>query len=405
MKLIIHTQYYPPEIGAPQGRLSELANRFVQYGHEVTVITAMPNYPLGRIYPGYGGMIKREVKKGIKIIRTWIYPTKSVRFLPRLINYFSFVLSSLFFGVALLPRADYLLTESPPLFLGISGFLLSRLKRARWIFNVSDLWPESAVRLGIIGNGLPLRVSERLEAFCYHKAYLVTGQSQEILKGVMCRVPDIRTYHLSNGVDSSRFTPNLHSPTLHQELGDGAEFVAIYAGLYGIAQGLDQILEAARSLQNLNGKLKIVFVGDGPEKEYLIQKAQGLKIVKFLNPKPREDMPKLLASVDIALVPLKMYIPGAVPSKIYEAMASALPVVLVANGEAVRIVSESGAGITVSPGRVNDLAQALRQLTLDTDLRRKLGEKGRQSALERFDRDKITVNFAHYLGKQLHANL
>ncbi|MFQ5965946.1 MAG: glycosyltransferase family 4 protein [Candidatus Scalinduaceae bacterium] len=397
MKFVIHTQYYPPETGAPQARLSEFAERLVQYGHEVTVVTAMPNYPLGRIYTGYGGLLKREVIKGVKVIRVWIYPTKSVSFIPRLSNYFSFVLSSLFLGAALLPRVDYILTESPPLFLGISGFILSRLKRAHWIFNVSDLWPETAVRLGVIGKGALLKVSERLEAFCYRKAWLVTGQSREILQGVKRRLSGVRTFHLSNGVDSSHFTPNLHSTTLQRELGEGATCVAIYAGLHGIAQGLAQILEAARILQNLDGKLKIVFIGDGAEKESLMQKAQGLQNVKFLPSRPREDIPKLLASADIALVPLKTYIPGAVPSKLYEAMASALPVVLVANGEAERIVNESGAGITVSPGIVNDLAQALRQMTLETDLRRKLGEQGRQSVLEKYDRGLIVDNFVNFL--------
>lgn len=405
MKFIIHTQYYPPEIGAPQARLSELSERLVAYGHDVTVITAMPNYPTGRIYKGYKGLFKSEEINGVKVIRTWIYPTKSIRFLPRLTNYFSFVFSSFFLGAALLPKADYLLTESPPLFLGISGFLLSRIKKARWIFNVSDLWPESAVRLGIIGKGLPLRISEYLEAFCYRKAWLVTGQSREILEGVKQRVPDTRTYHLTNGVDSSRFTPELYSTSLHKELGEGAECVAIYAGLHGIAQGLDQIIEAARELQDLSGKLKIILVGDGPEKESLLQKAKKLRNIKFLDPKPREIIPKLLASSDIAIVPLKMHIPGAVPSKIYEAMACALPVILVAKGEAEQIVRESGAGITILPGRVNDLAHALRQLTLDYDLRRTFGEQGRQAVLVKYDRNLIVSNFVNFLAEQRYANL
>ncbi|MEJ2648328.1 MAG: glycosyltransferase family 4 protein, partial [Sedimentisphaerales bacterium] len=251
MKFIIHTQYYIPEIGAPQARLSELAEKMLAGGHEVTVITALPNYPLGQLYAGFGGIFKREVRNGVSIIRTWIYPTKSVELLPRLFNYFSFVISSLLLGILFLPRADYLITESPPLFLGISGFLLSRLKRAKWIFNVSDLWPESAVRLGVIGEGFPLTISEKLELFCYQKAWLVTGQSAEILRGVKHKCPKGNTFHLSNGVDSTLFRPELRSGDLHNELGEGVECVAIYAGLHGIAQGLNQIIEAARMLNDL----------------------------------------------------------------------------------------------------------------------------------------------------------
>jgi glycosyltransferase involved in cell wall biosynthesis len=397
MNFIIHTQYYPPETGAPQARLSEFAEGLVQDGHNVTILTAIPNYPIGRIYPGYKAAFCREVIRAVPVIRSWIYPSKSIRLIPRLSNYFSFVFSSLLAGSALLPRADYLMTESPPLFLGIAGYILSRLKGSRWIFNVSDLWPESAVRLGVIGDGLPLRLSEGLETFCYRNAWLVTGQSREILNGVGEKVPRAATYHFSNGVDSSLFTPALRSGTIHHELGDGAECVAVYAGLHGIAQGLDQILKAAELLSDLEGRLKIVFVGDGPEKESLLEKAKGSRILKFLPSRRKEEIPELLASADIAIVPLKGYLPGAVPSKIYEAMASGLPVVLAAEGEAVNILNDSRAGIAVSPGKTEDLAGALRLLALDGNRRRELGENGLRSVKERFDRRQIIKKFVELL--------
>ena len=397
MRFIIHTQYYPPETGAPQARLSEFAEELARHGHEVTIMTAIPNYPLGRFYPGYKRLIHRERIDNVSILRSWIYPSKSVKLIPRLSNYFSFVFSSLFTGTILLPRADYIMTESPPLFLGISGYILSRFKGARWIFNVSDLWPESAVRLGVIGEGLPLKMSEYLETFCYRKAWLVTGQSREILNGVRKKVPNVQAYHFSNGVDSSLFDPALRSETVHQELGDGAECVAIYAGLHGIAQGLGQILEATEMLRDLEGKLKIVFVGDGPEKELLLSRSAGLKMVKLLPSQSKKEIPKLLASADIAIVPLKSYIPGAVPSKIYEAMASALPVVLVAEGEAAKILDETQSGIHISPGNIEEIAQAIRRLTVDCNFRKKLGENGLQAAKKRFDRKQIMKNFLTFL--------
>ena len=122
MRLVIHTQYYPPEMGAPQARLSDLAKRFVEHGHQVYVLTAMPNYPQGRIHSGYGGFFRREDREGVSIIRTFIYPTKSVGVVCRLANYFSFVFSSLLLGTFLLPKVDFIMTESPPLFLGIAGW-------------------------------------------------------------------------------------------------------------------------------------------------------------------------------------------------------------------------------------------------------------------------------------------
>ena len=178
MHLAICTQYYPPEVGAPQNRLSELARLFVLSGHRVTVLTAMPNYPSGRVHEGYGGLWRRESVDGVDVLRTAIYPTQSTGFLKRLASYFSFVFSSTIGGTFLLRRADFLMVESPPLFLGLAGFWLSRVKRARLIFNVSDLWPESAVQLGFVRRGGALhKLSSWLESFCYRHAWLVTGQS------------------------------------------------------------------------------------------------------------------------------------------------------------------------------------------------------------------------------------
>jgi colanic acid biosynthesis glycosyl transferase WcaI len=414
MRIAILTQYYPPEMGAPQARLSELAHNLVESGHTVTVLTAMPNYPTGRLYPGYHGLYRRETAGGVSTIRTFIYPTSSVKLLRRLANYFSFVLSSVLIGAIVLPRADFLITESPPLFLGISGFLLSRMKRARWIFNVSDLWPESAVRLGIVGEGLSLRLASSLESFCYRNAWLVTGQSQEILADIRRRFPAVSTYHLSNGVDTNLFSSEHRSQevrrTLLQDLSGDARpelipdpniehrCIALYAGLHGIAQGLDQILDAALLLQEVQG-LQIVFIGTGPEKDRLVRRSAELRLqnVTFLEARSRERMPATVASADIALVPLKTKLPGAVPSKIYEAMGSGVPVLLIADGEAADIVTCSRAGIVVPHGAVESIASALRELAGNSRLRRQMGDDGRQAAVARFDRKAICDAFAERL--------
>ena len=176
MHLIICTQYYPPEVGAPQNRLSELARLLADRGHQVSVITAMPNYPSGKIHDGYGGLFQRERVAGVDVLRTAIYPTQSLGLLRRLASYCSFVCSSIVLGTLLLRRADYLLVESPPLFLGLAGFWLSRAKRARLIFNVSDLWPESAVQLGIVRRGgLLHRLSSWLEASLYQRHFFLVA--------------------------------------------------------------------------------------------------------------------------------------------------------------------------------------------------------------------------------------
>jgi glycosyltransferase involved in cell wall biosynthesis len=398
----ILTQYFPPEMGAPQARLSDLARRLRERGHKVTILTAMPNYPAGRVQRGYRALFRREVRDGVCILRAGILPTKRVGLVPRLASYFSFVATSLIVGMLALPRVDFLLTESPPLFLGISGFLLARWKRARWIFNVSDLWPESAVRLGVVRKGLGLSIALRLEAFCYLHAWLVTGQSREILSDIERRFPGVQTYHLSNGVDTAAFRPERASLEARRQLVGGlagGECVAVYAGLHGLAQGLDQVLEA---LARAVGKGPFTaFVGDGPERERLVQRGAELQLrrVRFLESVPREAVPELLASADIAVVPLKIRLPGAVPSKIYEAMAAGVPILLVADGEAADIVREAGAGVVVEPGDVAGLADALTRLASDSELRRNLGRAGREAALRSFDRQNITDGFLRHLEK------
>ena len=397
MHFAILSQYFPPEMGAPQARLSELAQRFLARGHQVSVLTAMPNYPRGKIYPGYRGLWRRETMDGMRVLRSTLYPSKSARILPRLVSYMSFVGSSAAVGTFGLPKIDYLLTESPPLFLGFTGFYLSRLKGARWIFNVSDLWPEGAVDLGIIKDGLALRMARRLEAFCYRKSFLVTGQSRGILRNISQRFPEVETHHLSNGVDPRLFRPDLAAERARFGIPEDA-IAAIYAGLHGVFQGLDQLLEAAHRLRDVE-RFRLVLVGDGPDKANLEAKAKELQLdnVLFLDPLPRDAMPALVASADISLACLKTRILGAVPSKIYEAMGCAKPLMLVAEGEAAEIVEETGCGLAVDPGDLDGLTASLRRLAEDADLRRQLGEAGRRAAEDRFDRWRIADHFIERL--------
>lgn len=363
----------------------------------------MPNYPQGKIFPGYGGLFRREQRGGVSVLRTLTYPAQGVKFLPRLTSYFTFVFSSAALGSAFLPPPDYLFVESPPLFLGLSGYWLSRLKSARMIFNVADLWPESAVRLGVLGRDtLAYRLSERLEKFCYRKAWLVTGQSKTILQDVEQRFPGTRLFHLSNGVDTVLFTPENGTPAARASMSQNGDFLAVYAGLHGLAQGLEQVLEAAEMLQSAGG-FQFVFIGDGPQKAALQAQAssRGLNNVRFLDPRPSDEMPRLLASADVLLVPLKGFIPGAVPSKLYEAMGCGRPVVLMADGEAADVVRQADSGIVVEPGDIPGIANALRRLREESQLGARLGENGRQMALRRFDRDRIADGFIQYLEAEI----
>ena len=402
MRIVIHSQYFPPEIGAAPNRLSALAQGLTNAGHEVTVLTAMPNYPLGRCYPGYGGGVRRENYDRSAVVRTFIWPTQSPGMAKRLLCYFSFVFSSVAVGGSIQGEPDYILTESPPLFLGISGFLLSRWKRARWIFNVSDLWPESAVCLGVLKPGLALRLSESLEAFYYRRAWLVTGQSSEIIQSIKTRFPRVPTFYLPNGVDTKKFRPDSRTPETLARLGSGQGCVVLYAGLHGLAQGLEQIIEAADRLRD-DTSIRFVLVGDGPVKRALVREAQarGLGNIKFLDPVPQDQMPALIAAADIVLVPLKTRIHGAVPSKLYEAMSAGRALVVLTSGEAADIVTQHRAGVVVTPGDIPGLTTSLLDLARNLPHREQLGAEARRAATTLFDRSVSIARFIRYLEEQL----
>jgi colanic acid biosynthesis glycosyl transferase WcaI len=401
LRIILLTQYFPPEIGAPQTRLALLARLLTARGHQVTVLTAMPNYPKGQLYPGYGGLFRRAKVDGVEIIRSYIYPSQKASFLPRMGNYFSFVLSSALVGSFSLKRADYLIVESPPLFLGMAAYWLSRLKRTRLVFNVADPWPEKLANMGILRpESLIYRLSARLEAFCYKKAWLVTAQEKGVARQIQRDFPRTRTYFFSNGADTAVFGPDRATPEARRLLAGKAAYLAVFAGSHNLIQGLDYILDAAEILQG-QLDLQFAFVGEGPEKARLVEQAnrRGLKNVSFFEARPVSEIPPLLAAADILLAPLKKDIPHVVHVKMYEAMATGRPVILIANpaSDAAAILSEHQAGLTVEPGNIPALVEALKTLCANAELRRTSGENGRRTAEAQFDRVKLTGCFIDYL--------
>lgn len=395
MKILFLTQYCPPEVGAPQNRIFEFAKKLKEFGHEVSILTAMPNYPKGEIFEGYKGrwLYKQKID-GIKIVRTAIYPTKEKKFLKRLWNYTSFTLSSVIIGAFNIERQDVIITESPPLFLGWSGYLLSKLKGAKFVFNVSDLWPESAITLGILNNRMLINLSFWLEKFCYKKAKLITGQTPGIVSDIIDRgFGENKTYLISNGVDTDLFSKEYYSEDFRKRNGLKGKFAVCYAGNHGLAQGLEVILNAADELRN-EDDIRFVFVGDGAEKDNLIKIKEEKKLdnVIFLPLQPKKNMPKIMASIDAAIVPLKKLnlFKGAFPSKIYETMCSEVPIILAVEGDVADMIYKADAGIVVKPENPKEMAQAVLRLYNDEALVKRLGHNGRKYVIENYSRQNIT---------------
>lgn len=400
-QLCILTQYFPPEMGAPQARLSELGERLIDLGWEVECLTALPNYPTGKIFPGYEPRRPTVEQVGrIRTVRVPLY-TAQTGFFKRLRCYFSFVAAAKKYGPVHCRRPDLLWVESPPLFISYAARSLARRWGCPYVFNVSDLWPESAIRMGIVDEGLATRLAERLERKTYRFAAGVTGQSDEIIASIRRRV-DVPTATITNGVDPARFGPAAADAAARSLLGDEPGPIFIFAGLLGLAQGLGQLLDLAKTLPpEIPGR--IVIVGDGPARADLQQRLEREVIdrVKLLPAQPRERIPALLAVADVAIISLGMAIPGAVPSKIYEAMASWLPILLIADGEPAARVTQADCGMTVSPGDRKDLQAAFAQLATDPALRKRLGAHGRRAAETTYCRDGIARRLSDFLSSTL----
>jgi glycosyltransferase involved in cell wall biosynthesis len=400
LKLLILTQYFPPEVGAPQNRLFELAVRLKKAGVDVSVLTAMPNYPQMKIHEAYvGKKYVFETLEGIPVHRSSIYIPKSKSIVQRLMNYFSFVYSSGRTGVNKVGDVDIIMCESPPLFLGWSALYLKRKKKAKLIFNVSDLWPESAEKLGVVTNKWMLKLAYNLEEKLYKRSTLVSGQTQGICKNINQRFPEVPTYWLPNGVDISYYDPTAVNGNTWREKNNfnPQDVLFLYAGIIGLAQGLEVILHAAQLVKD-KPELKFILLGSGPEKEKLqhLKAELQLENVLFVDGVTKKEMPEIVAASDVSVIPLKkmdLFL-GAIPSKIFENLAMQKPILLGVDGEAKELFIEQGnCGLYFEPENYKALAEAAIKISTDTNLRKQLGENGRKYVSEKFNRDTIANSF------------
>lgn len=402
MKILILTQYFPPETGAPQNRLYELAIRLQSKGVSVDVLTAMPNYPKMEIFEEYKGKkFVIEAMDGLTVYRSRIFASKSKGIFKRLLNYFSFVFTSFYRGRKL-ANYDYILCESPPLFLGYSATRLAKKLKAKLIFNVSDLWPESAEKLDLVRNKTFLKLAYNLEAKLYKKSYLVTGQTQGIVQSISTRFPEKKVYWLPNGVDIEKYNPaEIETKGFRVKYGiDTDDIVFFYGGIIGHAQGLEIIINAAA---NFKGQaVKFVILGSGPEKDKLLalNKELALENVIFADPVGRNEMGAIIKEIDVSLVPLRkldLFL-GAIPSKIFEILAMNKPILLGVDGEAKDLFIDSGdAGWYFEPENIGDLTEKIEHIIKHKEEISAKGVNGRHCVAEHFNRETIVNKFYSYL--------
>ncbi len=389
------TPYYPPEKGAAQVRISETAQYLVKRGYQVTVLTTIPNYPSGIVPSEYRGrVIQQEVRDGIRVVRVWSYVSPNKGFLRRILAQLSFGCLAPFLGWKDVGRPDVIIVESPPLFNAIAGRMLARFKRCPFIFTVSDLWPESAIQLGMLRNRTLIRLAEWLEWSTYRRAGAVWAVTEGIRDVLIQRgLSSEHIFLITNGVNTVRFHP-LPKAQARVELGWDNRFTVLYAGTHGLAHGLTTLLDAAEQMLERDD-IRFVLVGDGATKGDLLAEAhmRNLGNITFLDPQPHNQMPLLLAAADACLVPLRKLplFEGALPSKIYEIMACARPILLGIDGEA-RYLSEkkAEAAIYFEPENATALVSAILYLREHPEEAELLGQRGRAFVEARFDRACLT---------------
>ncbi|MBW3577885.1 MAG: glycosyltransferase family 4 protein [Actinobacteria bacterium] len=409
MQVLVVTHYFPPEIGAPQARLSELAAHWVQGGCDVTVLTAMPNHPTGVVPPEYRGAWRRDERiDGYRVVRTWLYATPNVGVVKKTLGHLSFMITSVILGLSRVGHPDVVVVSSPTFFSILSAWLIARVKRARLIIEVRDLWPAIFVELGVLKNRVVIRALEAVELAAYRSSDAVVVVTEGFQRNIVDRGIDPSKVHtIRNGVDLSLFSPDLRvDPDMREWLCAGPEQVLVlYIGAHGISHGLHSVVEAAACLAD--EPVHLALVGEGAEKRELEEEVneRGLTNVTMHPGVSREQVPSILAAADICLVPLKdvPLFRTFIPSKIFEYLASGKAVVGAVRGEPAEILSEAGA-VVVRPEAVEDLVRAIMHLANDPERRAEMGRRGRRYVEEHFDRRQLAADYLDILKAAVHEH-
>jgi len=363
----------------------EMACYLANQGHQVTIISSPVSYLTGK---PRGDKIpwveKQEVRPGITILRTYTYPALHRSFSHRILSFLSFMISSFFVGIGV-KKVDLIWGTSPPLFQGFSAWLLAKIKRVPFVFEVRDLWPAFAIAIGVLKNPILIKASLWLERFLYQHADCVIVNSPGFVEHV--RQGGGRQIKLiPNGADPAMFDPQSNGQSTRQHFGLEGKFLVLYAGAFGFSNDLGVVLQAADQLRS-DETIRLIFVGDGKEKPTLLAQAKELNLenVVFIPPVPKTEMRSILAAADACIAilkPIDLY-KTTYPNKVFDYMAAGRPVVLAIDGVIKQLVETAGAGLAVQPGNSKALACAIRQLSANRELARTMGLAGR-SYVERF---------------------
>lgn len=401
MRILFLTDNFPPETNAPATRTFEHTRRWVRAGAKVTVVTTQPNFPAGKLFPGYRNRVFQfEWMDGVEVVRVWTYITANEGFARRTLDYMSFMVTGFLAGL-FLPRPDVIVSTSPQFFTACAAWVLSVFKWRPFVFELRDLWPDSIIAVGAMRESAAIRAMKRLEYFLYRKAariVSVTNSFKTVLSGN--GIPAQKVAVVRNGADLKGFTPGPKPEELLKKHGLEGKFVAAYIGTIGMAHGLGTILDAAERMK-ADRSIAFVLVGDGAERVQLEREARerGLENVIFAGAVGKDQVVSYWRLADAALVPLRNrpVFRHVLPSKIFEAMATERPIVLGVLGESAALLEAAGAGMVIQPESAEELEKALRHLAADPEGAKEMGRKGRRFVESEFDRDKLAAQMLEEL--------
>lgn len=372
-------------------RHAEMAHYLASHGHQVTIIASPVSYLTGKNRDNHSHWVTRETPEpGITILRTYTYSALHRSFFHRVISFLSFMISSFFVGLGI-KNVTIVWGTSPPIFQGWTAWLLARIKRVPFLFEVRDLWPAFAIAIGVLHNKVLISLSQWLESFLYRHADLLLVNSPGFIDHVTQRGARNVTL-IPNGVDVRMFDPSLRGEAIRQKYGCDSSFVALYAGAHGISNDLTVVLDAAGLLKG-HKEIKFLLVGDGKEKENLKTYAgdKHLENVLFLPPFPKNEMKEILAAADACIAilkPLEMY-KTTYPNKVFDYMAAGRPTICCIDGVIRAVVEKANGGSFVPPGDPKSLADKILEFSQNTAETKTMGLNARNYVEAHFNRKEL----------------
>ncbi len=402
MRILFISHYFPPEVNAPASRTHEHCREWVRQGHEVTVITGVPNHPRGVLFEGYRNRLLQEERvDGIRVIRTWMFLSANEGFARRIANYLLFAVAAVLASFKV-PRPDLVVATSPQFFAGVAGMVVSRLRRAPFVLEIRDLWPESIVQLGQIGPGALLRCLEWLETVLYRSAAGIVVNTGTFMDHIAARgVPRERMVLVYNGIDPALFRPRARDDALLRKHGLEGRYLVAYIGTLGLAHGVATLLDAAERLKD-QPDVHFLIIGDGAARASLEADAarRGLSNVTLLGLQPRAEIPAWIASIDLLVVLLRdlSIFTSVIPSKIFEFCAQERPVILsTPKGEIRSLIEAAGAARSIEPERPDLLAEAVLACRREPQETAAMARRGRAWVEAGFVRDDLARRMLSFM--------